>query len=72
MFASSRVVHPGWLATGSDGGTEAEDTIEMNVESKTNRSSHYCATGCAVCLVDLLRFHQQSSAMKCQSRAYRF
>jgi hypothetical protein len=50
MLASGRVAHPGWLAAGAVGGTEAGDTIEMEegVSIKMISSSHCHATGCAI------------------------
>jgi hypothetical protein len=62
MLTSGRVVYPGWLAAGPVTGTEAGDTVEMEVEVyiKTNRSSHCRATGCAVGVVDRRRFGRSS------------
>jgi hypothetical protein len=54
MLASSRVVHPGWLAAGPVSATEAGDSVKMTMgmQIKANRSSHCQPTGRAIGVID--------------------
>jgi hypothetical protein len=70
MLASGRGAHPGWLAAGAVGGTEAWDTIEMEagVPIKTTSSSPCHATGCAIGIGRVSVGSQESVSGSCRSR----